>query len=440
MNPRRLIKNGRLIDPASGFDGNVDILIKNGKIAEISSTITIHAHGDSTYEVINAEGLIICPGFIDIHVHLREPGQEHKETIATGSRAAVRGGFTSIACMPNTSPVNDNISVTRTILSKAKDAGLVNVFPVAAISKNSEGKQLVHMADLYKIGVKGFSDDGWCVMSRELFREALKTAINLNVPVIEHPEDHSVTRDGQVNEGKVSEKFGLKGMAAEAEDVIVARDIALQEEIGAKLHLTHLSTAGSVELVKNAKKEKKQNNRDVGITCDATPHHLLLTEDLIAGKKDAVYKMKPPLRTETDREALVEGIKTGIIDCIASDHAPHAAEEKNRPFEEAPFGVIGMETSFSVIYDRLVRTGIIDIKRLIELFSTNPAKILSLTDRGRVEPGLPADLTLLDLNRKFKIKPGDFFSRSTNCPFIGWEGRGMVVCTIVNGTIVYDNI
>ncbi len=440
MIPRCLIKNGRLIDPATGFDGNVDILIKNGKIAEISSTITINTHADSTFEVINAEGLIICPGFIDIHVHLREPGQEHKETIATGSKAAVRGGFTSIACMPNTSPVNDNISVTRTILSKAEEAGLVNVFPVAAISKNSEGKQLVNMAELHKIGVKGFSDDGWCVMSRELFREALKTAKTLNVPVIEHPEDHSITRDGQINEGKVSKTYGLKGMAAEAEEVIVARDIKLQQEIGAKLHLTHLSTAGSVELVKNAKKKKKQTNGDVGITCDATPHHLLLTEDLIAGKKDAVYKMKPPLRTEKDRQALVEGIKTGIIDCIASDHAPHAAEEKKRDFQEAPFGVIGMETSFSVIYDRLVRTEIIDIKRLIELFSTNPAKILALTDRGRVEPGLPADLTLLDLHREFRIKPEDFHSKSFNCPFIGWEGRGVVVCTIVNGTIVYNNI
>jgi dihydroorotase len=440
MIPRRLIKNGRLIDPATGFDGNVDILIKNGKIAEISSTIAINTHADSTFELINAEGLIICPGFIDIHVHLREPGQEHKETIATGSKAAVRGGFTSIACMPNTNPVNDNVSVTRTILSKAEEAGLVNVFPVAAISKNSEGKQLVNMADLHKTGVKGFSDDGWCVMSRELFREALKTAKSLNVPVIEHPEDHSITRDGQINKGKVSKMYGLKGMAAEAEDVIVARDIKLQQEVGAKLHLTHLSTAGSVELVKNAKKKKKQNNGDVGITCDATPHHLLLTEDLIAGKKDPVYKMKPPLRTEKDRKALVEGIRTGIIDCIASDHAPHAAEEKNRDFQEAPFGVIGMETSFSVIYDRLVRTEIIDMKRLIELFSTNPARILALTDRGRVEPGLPADLTLLDLNREFRIKAEDFHSKSTNCPFIGWEGRGVVVCTIVNGMIVYNNI
>lgn len=440
MIPGLIIKNGRLIDPAAGVDRTVNILIKNGKIAEISSTKTTNINAHSATKVINAEGLVVSPGFIDIHVHLREPGQEHKETIATGSRAAVRGGFTSIACMPNTDPVNDNPTVTRYILSKAREAGLVYVFPVAAISKNSEGKELVDMADLYKTGVKGFSDDGRCVMSGELFRQALKTTKNLNVPVIEHPEDHSITLDGQINEGKVSEKFGLNGMAAEAEDVIVARDIELQEETGAKLHLTHLSTAGSVELVKNAKKKKKQNNVDENITCDVTPHHLLLTEDLIAGKKDPVYKMKPPLRTEKDRQALVEGIKTGVIDCIASDHAPHAADEKNRDFEKAPFGVIGMETSFSVIYDRFVRTGIFELKRLIELFSTNPAKILNLGNRGRVEPGLPADLTLLDLNREFKIRAEDFFSRSVNCPFIGWEGRGVVVCTIVNGKIVYNKI
>jgi dihydroorotase len=444
MIAKLLIKNGRLIDPATGVDRNVNILIKNGKIAEISSTKTInintHSDSDRTTEVINADGWVVSPGFIDIHVHLREPGQEHKETIATGSRAAVHGGFTSIACMPNTNPVNDNPTVTRYILSKAREAGLVYVFPVAAISKNSEGKELVDMAGLYKTGVKGFSDDGQCVMNRELLREALKSAKKLNVPVIEHPEDHSITLDGQINEGKVSKKYGLKGMAAKAEDVIVARDIELQQETGAKLHLTHLSTAGSVELIKNAKKKKKQNNGDETITCDVTPHHLLLTEDLIADKKDPVYKMKPPLRTEKDRQVLVEGIKSGIIDCIVSDHAPHAADEKNRGFEEAPFGVIGMETSFSVIYDRLVRTEIIDMKRLIELFSTNPAKILTLTDRGRVEPGLPANLTLLDLNREFKIRAEDFFSRSANCPFIGWEGRGMVVCTIVNGKIVYNKI
>ncbi|MCX6582972.1 MAG: dihydroorotase [Candidatus Aminicenantes bacterium] len=424
-----LLKNGRLIDPAAGFDAEVDILIEEGKIAEISGAINKNSAADA--QTIDAGGLVISPGFIDMHVHLREPGQEHKETIASGSRAAAAGGFTSIACMANTAPVNDNPSVTGYILLKTEETDLVNIFPVAAISKKLEGNELVDMEALYKAGVKGFSDDGWCVTNRRLLREALKTAKIFGLPVIEHPEDHAMTADGQVNEGKISRLYGLKGIPAAAEDVIVARDLEIQEEIRGKLHLTHLSTRGSLELVRAAKK------RGVIVTCDATPHHLLLTEDLIADGLDAVYKMKPPLRTEEDRLALVEGIRTGLIDCIASDHAPHPTEEKNRPFERTPFGVIGMETSFPVIYDRLVRTGIIDIKRLIELFSTNPARILNLEGRGAVKPGCPADLTILDLNRPFKINSGDFYSKSVNCPFIGWEGKGVVAYTIVNGKIVY---
>lgn len=422
-----LLKNGRLIDPATGIDSVVDILIEEGKIAEISGSIVTPADA----ETIDAGGLVISPGFIDIHVHLREPGQEHKETIATGSRAAAAGGFTSIACMPNTAPVNDNPSVTGYILLKAEETQLVNIFPVAAVSRKLEGNEPVDMEVLFKAGVKGFSDDGWCVTNRQLFREALKTAKIYGLPIIEHPEDHAMTGDGQVNKGKVSLQYGFKGIPAAAEDVIVARDIQIQEEIKGKLHLTHLSTKDSLELVRDAKES------GVMVSCDVTPHHLLLTEDLIAERLDAVYKMKPPLRTEMDRLALVEGIRTGVVDCIASDHAPHTAEEKNRPFEKAPFGVIGMETSFSVIYDRLVRTGIIDIGRLIELFSTNPARILNLEGRGMVKPGCPADLTILDLNRSFKINVGDFYSKSVNCPFIGWEGKGVVAYTIVNGKMVY---
>jgi dihydroorotase len=424
-----LLRNGRLIDPAANFDAEVDILIEEGKIVEISRTISKNAAPDA--ETIDAGGLIISPGFIDIHVHLREPGQEHKENIASGSRAAAAGGFTSIACMPNTAPVNDNPSVTDYIHLKKEESDLVNIFPIAAISRKLEGIELVDMESLYKAGVKGFSDDGWCVTNHLLFREALKTAKNFGLPVIEHPEDHAMTGDGQINQGKVSEKYGIKGIPVAAEDEIVARDIQIQEEIKGKLHLTHLSTIGSLELVRNAKK------RGASVTCDVTPHHLLLTEDLLAERLDPVYKMKPPLRTEQDRLALVEGIKNGVVDCIASDHAPHSLDEKNRSFERAPFGVIGMETSFPVIYDRLVRTGIIDIKRLIELFSTNPARILNLEGRGIVKPGCPADLTILDLNRPFKIDPGNFYSKSVNCPFIGWEGKGVVAYTIVNGKIVY---
>ncbi|MCU0289968.1 MAG: dihydroorotase, partial [Acidobacteria bacterium] len=318
------------------------------------------------------------------------------------------------------------------ILLKKEECELVNIFPIAAISKKLEGVELVDMESLYRAGVKGFSDDGWCVTNGRLFQEALKKAMQFDMPVIEHPEDHAMTGDGQVNDGKVSDLYNFKGIPAAAEDVIVARDIKIQGEIKGKLHLTHISTKKSLELIKNAKE------KGIKVTCDVTPHHLLLTEDVIAVKLDSVYKVKPPLRTEEDRLAMVEGIKHGIIDCIASDHAPHTEEEKKRSFEKAPFGLIGMETSFSVIYDRLVRTGIIDITRLIELFSTNPARVLNLEDRGILKPGYPADLTILDLNRAFKINAAEFHSKSVNCPFIGWEGKGVVAYTIVNGKIVYS--
>jgi dihydroorotase len=273
-------------------------------------------------------------------------------------------------------------------------------------------------------------------MSDVLFKQALEKAKTLQVPVIEHPEDHSISQDGQINAGIISAKLGLKGIPAESEDVIIERDIRCQEEVGSFLHLTHISTAGAVQLIADAKK------RGVNVTADVTPHHLLLDETLIIkdGICDSNYKMKPPLRTEEDRQALIEGLKTGIIDCIATDHAPHSGEEKAMDFDQAPFGVIGMETAFPVIYDRLVRTGMIDLKRLIESFSTNPAKIFNLQGRGVVKPGFTADLTLLNLDQPFKIKAEDFQSKSINCPFIGWEGKGVVEMTIVGGKVVYVRV
>jgi dihydroorotase len=422
-----LIKNGHVIDPAGRLDNTMDLLIEGGLVKEISASIKKGAG----MEIIDAAGLVVSPGFIDMHTHLREPGQENKESIESGARAAVHGGFTSIACMPNTEPVNDNRTVTAYIMARAKQVNLVNVFPIAAISRGLAGDNLVEMADLVEGGAVGFSDDGHCVMKADLIRKALEYATMLDVPIIEHPEDHSISGEGQVNEGFISYKYGLRGILNAAEEVIVARDIILQNRIRSRLHLTHISTAGSVALIRNGKQAKTP------ITADATPHHLLLTEDLLC-TYDPVYKVKPPLRTEADRQDLIRGLADGTIDAIASDHAPHTRDEKDKEFEYAPFGVIGMESSFSVIYDRLVRAKHITLTRLIELFSTNPARILNLKTRGRIKPGFPADLTLLDLDKRFKIDPARFQSKAINCPFIGWEGIGVVAATLVGGRFVYQ--
>jgi dihydroorotase len=422
-----LIKNGRLIDPAGGVDGSMDILIENGTFKEISNSIK----KTGGMAVIDARDLVVAPGFVDLHTHLREPGQENKESIESGARAAAHGGFTSIACMANTEPVNDNRSVTEYIIARARAIGLVNIFPVAAVSRGQLGENLVEMADLVEGGAVAFSDDGHCVMKADLIRKALEYAKMLGVPIIEHPEDHSISAEGQVNEGFISYKYGLRGILKAAEEVIVARDLILQERIQSRLHLTHISTAGSVELIRNARRAKTP------VSSDATPHHLLLNEELIQ-TYNTVYKVKPPLRTEADRLELIRGLQDGTIDCIASDHAPHTRDDKDKEFEYAPFGVIGMETSFPVVHDRLVRTKKLTLNRLVELFSTNPARVLGLKDRGRVQPGLPADVTILNLSRRFKIEEKDFRSKANNCPFMGWEGRGAVEYTIVAGNVVYS--
>jgi dihydroorotase len=422
-----LIKNGRLIDPAGAVDRNMDILIEDGTVKEIGKAIK----KISGCPTLDARDLVVAPGFIDMHTHLREPGQENKESIASGVQAAARGGFTSIACMANTEPVNDNRSVTEFIVARARQVGLVNIFPVAAVSKGQLGENLVEMADLVEGGAVAFSDDGHCVMKADLIRKALEYVKMLDVPIIEHPEDHSISAEGQVNEGFISYKYGLRGMLKAAEEVIVARDLILQERIRSRLHLTHISTAGSVELIRNAKKARTP------VSADATPHHLLLNEELIQ-TYNTVYKVKPPLRSETDRLELIRGLQDGTIDCIASDHAPHTRDDKDKEFEFAPFGVIGMETSFAVIFDRLVRTKLLTLNRMIELFSTNPARVLGLKNRGRLKPGFPADLTILNLKKRFKIEEKDFRSKANNCPFLGWEGQGAIEHTIVAGNVVYS--
>jgi len=422
-----LIKNGRLIDPAGAVDRTMDILIENGRFREIAKSIK----KTSGCPTIDAREFIIAPGFVDMHTHLREPGQENKESIESGSRAAVRGGFTSIACMANTEPVNDNRSVSEYIIARAKRVGLVNIFPVAAVSRGQLGENLVEMADLVEGGAVAFSDDGHCVMKADLIRKALEYAKMLDVPIIEHPEDHSISAEGQVNEGFISYKYGLRGILKAAEEVIVARDLILQERIRSRLHLTHISTAGSVELIRNARKMKTP------VSADATPHHLLLNEELIQ-TYNTVYKVKPPLRSEADRLELIRGLQDGTIDCIASDHAPHTRDDKDKEFEFAPFGVIGLESTFAVIYDRLVRRKLLTVNRMVELLSTNPARILGLQDRGRVKAGFPADLTIFNPKKRFKIEAKDFRSKANNCPFIGWEGHGAIEHTIVAGNIVYS--
>ncbi len=424
-----LIKNGRLVDPLNHTDDTVDILIDGQSVADIQPRLD----AGKVDRLIDAAGLVVCPGFIDMHVHLREPGNENKETIQSGVEAAVHGGFTSVACMPNTSPVNDNRTVTEYIIARARSVGLANVFPVAAISRGLEGRNLTEMADLAEGGAVGFSDDGSCVMSADLIRKALEYCRMLGLPIIEHPEDHSISGEGLVNEGLISYRYGMRGILNAAEEVIVARDIILQDRIRSRLHLTHISTSRAVELIRDAKAG------GIPVTADATPHHLLLNEEKIT-TYDTVYKVKPPLRTEADRLALVEGLKDGTIDCIASDHAPHTRDEKDKEFEYAPFGVIGLESTVSVVYDRLVRTKTISLNRMVELLSTNPARVLNLKDRGQVTLGKPADLTLLDLNRRFSIQEKDFRSKANNCPFLNWEGMGKVAFTIVGGKVVYESI
>lgn len=423
-----LIKGGRLIDPVPGVDTICDIGIEDGKIACISGHIP-----DQDYdEVIDASHMVVSPGFIDLHVHLREPGQEAKEDIETGCRAAVHGGFTSIACMPNTTPVNDNLEVTGHILKRAQAVGLVNVFPVAAATKFLQSQVRVPMAELVAAGVRGFSDDGRCVMNLDLLRHILIETKRLGVPFIEHAEDHHLSPDGQVSPGAAL-LCHLAPIPPGSEESIIERDIRFQKETDSFLHLTHLSTRGSVRLILEARQ------RGTRVTCDVTPHHLLLDESELASCH-TLYKMKPPLRTVQDRLALVEALVNGTIDCVATDHAPHTTEEKSRDFVQAPFGVIGMETAFPVIYDRLVRPGIMSLTRLIQVFSSQPARVLHLDceGKGAVQPGAPADLTILDLEQPFKIHADDFYSKAENCPFLGWEGFGSIAYTIVNGEIMYN--
>ena len=422
---RLLLKGGRIVDPSQGLDDQMDLLIEGRTIGGIGKDLTAAA-GES--HLLELQGKLVVPGLIDMHTHLREPGFEYKETIRTGSLAAAAGGFTSIACMPNTDPVNDNRSVTEFILRKAKECGVVNVYPVAAVSKGSEGAVISEFADLRDAGAAAFSDDGKPVMNSGLMRRALEYAHSLGVPVISHCEDTDLATGGAANEGVVATRLGLRGIPNIAEEIMVGRDIAIAEYTGTAVHIAHVSTAGAVKLIREAKR------RGVRVTAEATPHHFTLTDEALRDY-DTNAKVNPPLRTLADLKAVREGLKDGTLDAIASDHAPHSTLEKEVEFDYAASGMIGLETSLALSL-RLVEEGLLTLNELVAKMSTNPAKILKIT-KGTLTKGADADVTVIDPAEEWTMDVGALRSRSRNTPFKGWRLRGQVIFTIVGGDIKY---
>lgn len=424
---RLLIANGHLIDPAEGQNSGKNILIENGKVA---AWLGQNEAAPEDGEVFDAGGLIVAPGFIDLHVHLREPGHEHKETIATGCAAAVAGGWTSVCPMPNTNPVNDNAAITRYMIEQAERAGLANVFPVGAITKSSDGCELAEMGEMKAAGAVAVSDDGRPVPNAGIMRRAMQYARDFDLPVVDHCEDKSLSAGGVMHEGRVSLLLGLKGIPALAEEIDVVRDILLAKETGARLHIAHVSTKGAVEAIRRAKHE------GIKVTCEVTPHHFTLTDKAVEGY-DTNTKMSPPLRSEEHLEAILEGLKDGTIDAIATDHAPHHPDEKALEYDRAPFGIVGLETAVGLAFDELVHKGIIDLPRLAELCSANPARIFGLDGRGTLKPGSIADVTILDPNLSWTYSSASSSSKSRNSPFDGRKFQGAAVATIVAGTIGY---
>ncbi len=421
-----ILRQGRVVDPSQKLNKVVDIGVEDGRVAEIASRIRKKGRKE-----IDVQGLLVLPGFLDMHVHLREPGREDSETIETGTNAAVHGGFTAIACMPNTQPVNDSEAVTSFILERAREVSKIAVYPIGAITKGSQGKTLAEIGEMHRAGIVAISDDGHGVQDSQVMRRAMEYSRLFDLPVIDHCEDEDLAGRGVMNEGYYSTLLGLRGINPAAEEVHVVRDAILARQTSARLHIAHLSTRRSLEAVIRAKKEDK-----ISITCEATPHHLLLTEKEVASY-DTNTKMNPPLRTQDDVDALVEGIASGSVDVIATDHAPHNINDKMLEFDRAPFGVVGLETAVGVIYDRFVRTGIITLERFVLLFSTNPARILKL-DRGTLAKGCWADITVLDPELNHEVRSAAFCSRSRNTPFEGWKLRGGPVMTIVKGKVVWE--
>ena len=423
--PALLIKNGRVVDPSSGHDGVADVWIEDGLIRGVGQGLSA-----AGAEVFDATGLIVAPGFIDMHVHLREPGFEHAETIESGARAAAAGGFTSICPMPNTAPVNDNATVTSYIVEKARKHAVVNVFPIGAITKGSKGEDLAAIGSMRQAGAIAISDDGRPVMNARVMRRAMEFARSVQIPVIDHCEDLHLSAGGDMHEGLESVRLGLRGIPGASEDVMVARDILLAELTGARFHVAHISSRHSVEMVAFAKA------RGLTVTAEVTPHHLTLADNDMP-PYDSDYKMKPPLRSGCDVSSVVQGVVSGAIDAIATDHAPHPGSEKMQEFEQCPFGILGLETALGVALEALVHSGKIGLPRLVELFTANPARILGI-DRGTLGSGAPADVTIFSTERAWTYDVNKSFSRSRNSPFDGKTFRGGPVATVVAGRVVWQ--
>ena len=421
-----LIRGGRVIDPASRLDARVDILIENGRIAQIGDGLKA-----KNAEVFDAAGCVVTPGFIDIHTHLREPGREDKETIASGAQAAAAGGFTAVCAMPNTTPVNDSASTTRFIVETAKREAIVRVYPIGAITRGSKGEELSEYGDLKSAGCIAVSDDGRPVQNARVMRRALEYARTFGLPVIDHCEDLDLSKGGAMNEGAVSVAMGIPSAPHVSETIMVERDVLLAEFTGSHVHIAHISTARAVDAVRRGKA------RGVRVTAEATPHHLTLTDEAVrAHDYDPVTKMNPPLRSEEDRQAVIAGLIDGTIDAIATDHAPHTTEEKICEFDCAAFGIVGLETAFALCHDRLVKSGALDLTRLVQLLTAGPARALGLPG-GTLEKGQPADITIFDPTEVRTVKPESFRGKSRNSPFVSMTLTGWPVATIVEGVIVF---
>lgn len=422
------IRGGRLVDPSQHLDEQLDLLIEDGRVSGIAKP------GDSPsgqgWQEIDAAGWIVAPGFVDMHVHLREPGREDKETVASGAAAAAAGGFSSVMCMPNTDPVNDCEAVTRYIVSKAKEANLSNVYPAGAVTKGQLGHELAEIGEMVKAGIVAITDDGQPVMNNQVMRRALEYSRLFDIPVIDHCEDRYLAAGGCMNESAASTRLGLPGMSRTAEEVHVARDVMLSRVTGGRSHIAHISTRESLQHVERARQD------GISVTCEVTPHHFILSDENIRNY-DTNYKMNPPLRTPDDVQAMLDGLANGAIDCIATDHAPHTAIEKQTTFEDAANGIIGMESAVPLAWEYLVRKEVLSVSRLVELMSTNPSRILRL-DRGTLKQGAVADVTVIDPEKEITIDVKTFRSKSRNCPFHGWTLHGAPMLTLVEGRVVFD--